>query len=150
MNGKKNKDYANHVYFELLNLKQTPEEKYQFAFEKYKDFTLAFPLIVKYMCFFNMFDADLFEELINELEEKKPRYEESPKFHGEYLKKLACKKGIKPHLAKKISNMEVAQAEIQINKIKKQEKEFKKNKKKIIQENTEELRKELLDFCLEN
>lgn len=143
-----NKDYASFVYYKILHLEMKPEEKYNYAFENYKDFTMAFPLIVKYMCFYSMFDADLFEELIKTLEKEKPKYMEHPKFHGVYLKNLAIKKGVAKHLANKMTNMEVAAAEIQLNKIKKQEKEFKRQKENQKKENIEDLRKEFTEFCM--
>ncbi len=144
-------DLAKNILFHVSELRNTePSERYKIIFEKFEDFTKTFPLVVKYMCFYNGFDVELFEELVELRDKTRPTYEQGFELQANYVKKLLVKQfGVPRGEAKKQSNAELELIMKNVNSIKKKEREIKKRNETIARENAHELRKELLDFVNE-
>ncbi len=134
------------IFHEIKNLNLTGAEKYELIMAKYEDFTKTYPLIVKYMCFYNFYHPQLFLELVTELDKGK-KYEATFEFQANYVKKLLVYNGMNKMEAKKTANKELYEITNQIKKIKKQEIKIKKQIEEEKKQNIEELRNELLDFA---
>jgi hypothetical protein len=141
-------DLAKNVYYQIALLRHLEHsERYKTIFEKYNDFTKTYPLVVKYMCFYGVFDEQYFSELVLEQQQKRPTYERGFELQALYVKKVLIK-----HLkmskmsAKKASNQELADILSQVKNIQRQEAEIKRRNKYFKTENIKELRKELYEM----
>ena len=137
----------NKISYETQNLDLTPEKKYFHLLDNYPDVVKAYPLPVKYICFYSLYCPDLMEKCVYELD--KVPYEKTFAIQADYVKKLLVKNGIQKGEAKKISNLELEEIEKQINKIKKQEIQHKKKVEQEKKEFADELRSEFLEFVLD-
>ncbi len=143
-------DFANKIYADIADLNIPPAEKYFMCSEKYGDFVKAYPLVTKYMCFYNFYHSKIFSEYIRRADERRPNYEQGFELQAEYIKHVLVHNGFNKMEAKKISNQELNEVLTQINKIKKSETNLKKSMETRKKQNITEIRKELLNFVLEN
>lgn len=143
---------AKNILFEAKSMYETPEaERYELIFRKYPEFTKVYPLVIKYICFDFLFDVKLFGKLLIERAQKIPKFEDGFVLQADYIKNLLIKRaGLSKIQAKKISNIELENALSQIRKIKKSEESLKKQYARENKESEEILRKELLEFVLNN
>ena len=82
-------DLAKNIYYNIdLLTDLNPEQKFETVLETYADFTKAYPLVIKYMCHFNLYNPDLFKELLTKQKETRPTYEQGYELQGLYIKKL--------------------------------------------------------------
>jgi hypothetical protein len=141
--------YAIKLAYDATQMKDiSGYEKYERFFEEHQDFTKTYPLVVKYFCMHGLFNPALFQELDSKRETKRMRIEEGLEEQCLYIKKLLKLAGHSSIQAKKISNMELGQAQSQLNKIKKEANQLKKKYAGEKKDAERELRKEFLDFIL--
>lgn len=141
-------DLAKNIYYQIALLRNLePSERYETIFEKYNDFTKTYPLVVKYMCFYGIFDESFFSEMVLEQQQKRPTYEQGFELQANYIKKLLVKYlKLSKVQAKKESNMELNEILKQVKVIQRQESEIKRRNKYFKTENIRDLRKELYEF----
>lgn len=136
-------EYADKIFYDIMQLKSNSgEEKYKLVYAKYRDFTMTFPLVVKYMCFYQLYNSKLFDDYIMLREKARPTYEEGFKLQADYIKKLLVKSGIKRGEALKCSNMELESIMKDVKQIKRREREIKKKIETDKKQYMLELRKE--------
>lgn len=141
-------DLAKNIYYQVALIRNLEHsERYKVIFEKYNDFTKTYPLVVKYMCFYGIFDEQFFSELVLEQQEKRPTYEGGFELQALYVKKVLLKYlHLSKMEAKKASNQELAAILSQVKSIQRQESEIKRRNKYFKNENIKELRKELYEM----
>lgn len=123
------------------------ENTYEQLLKKYEYFVKPFPIVTKYMCH-GFYHDELFKELLQEKNNNKLKFEENFVLQTNYVKKLLIAAGYSKIEAKKVANHELAEIEIQINQIKKQEKQIKQTQEIRKKENADDLLKEFTDFVM--
>ncbi len=132
--------YANKVYYDIIEKNLT----YEKVFDLHTEFVQAYPLVVKYMCI-RLYNSVLFSNLLEETN-KQTIYESTFKKQAVYVKKLLCLSGYSKITAKKQSEQDLSDIEIQINSIKKIEKNEKRKIEQEKYQNKQEIRKEFIEF----
>lgn len=137
-------ELAEKIFYDVFQLKNTSgEEKFQLVHEKYRDLTMLCPIIVKYMCYYDLFDSKLFREYI-EIRDKEARstYENGFVMQTNYIKKLLIKNKYSRIEALKISNQELDFVLKEVKKIKKKNDVLKKNMDNTRRDNILDVKKE--------
>lgn len=134
------KELAIKIFYDALNC------SYEEILELYPEFTTTYPLIVKYMCLYKLFDPEIYGSFLDKLKTSKG-YDSTFEIQSEYVKHLLVKKGASKMEAKKQSNQELAEITQQTNNIKRKEKEIKRKIKEEKKNNIAELRRELIEFA---
>lgn len=127
---------------------QARTKPYEQLAEEEEFFVKTYPLVTKYMCA-GRFDEQAFAELLQK-KETRVGFMESFRLQTEYLKSMLVHQGFSKMEANKVANNEMGHIEVQINKIKKQEKQFSKRNVAEKKQNAEERRREFGQFLSEN
>jgi len=149
-------DAARVVYADCLNLNQEmePEKRFAIIRDKYTDFVLKYPLVVKYMVVFCLYNENLFIDLTNFIQKTRPDHLHSLEYQANYIKNLLLHLRDKNVVTldrakiKQISNIEYESAAKEYTTILRLEKEAKKEMKSKDITDEEELRKEFKNFIL--
>ena len=141
-------DVVTKMYKEIVDLPVDPAKKYFMLNEKYPDAVKAYPLVMKYMCFYGYYNPDIFRDYLEDASKKRPTYEQGFELQAEYIKKILLWKGYSRIEAKKASNQELDEVIRQIRKIQKQERTIKKRNELEKKQNIDEIRKEFNEFVL--
>lgn len=151
-------DTARLVFKDCLSLDREtqPETRFTAIREKFTDFVIRYPLVVKYMCVWYLYSEKYFIDLTEKINQRRPTHVQSLELQADYIKELLLelreKKVITLNRAqiKRIREEECNFAVGEFNKILKMEKQAKRELKAKDMDIKDDLRAEFYEFIKKN